>query len=122
MIILMKRAPILVLETAILEDMKRHCSAEAPYGMILLPHVHRSNLGTDFRIALEYRCTEVTPLVMEFIQGIVLPSNFTQLPRQVRVPYILFQYSEQFACRHSDALRLGHTAHALIQKLTTVQR
>ena len=122
MIILMKRAPVLVLETAILEDMQRHCSVETSHGMILLPHVRRSNLGIDFRIALEYRCTEVTPLVMEFIQGIVLPSNFTQLPRQVRVPYILFQYSEQFACRHADALRLGHTAHALIQKLTTVQR
>lgn len=122
MIILMKQIPLLVLERAIVEDVEQHRLSDATHGMLLLPLVRNHKPVPDaFRIAMEYRTNELTPLFMELIPGTIL-KDLADLPKSTRVPYTLFLCSDVFHRRHNTQLQFGHTAHALIQKFITTVR
>ncbi|AKM78458.1 MAG: hypothetical protein UY31_C0039G0002 [Candidatus Wolfebacteria bacterium GW2011_GWE1_48_7] len=122
MIVLAKQAPVLVLETAILADIESHRTRSATRGTLLLPVV-RNNAPVPgaFRVAWEYRNDELTPTFLELMSGNIL-GDVAMLPKGTRVPYTLFMYSEVFHRSHQDQLQFGHTAYALIQKLTAARK
>lgn len=122
MIILMKQAPLLVLERAIIADMEQHRSSDAAHGTLLLPVIHNGRPASDaFRIAMEYHTDELTPPFMKLISGNLL-SDLADLSKGTRIPYTLFLCSASFYWAHRAQLQFCHTAHALIHDLAGQRR
>lgn len=122
MIILAKQAPVAVLERAVLEDVQLHRTSDASRGILLLPVIKGPTLVPGaFRVAWEYRHEELTPTFLELMSGNIL-GDVTTLAKGTRVPYTLFMYSDIFHRNYLDQLQFGHTAYALVQKLTAVRK
>lgn len=128
MIVVFDEVPLLVLLKAVLGSVEKHLPKEDERALLLLPLAHAATVDTRrkkfrpeyYRIALDYQIHDINPAALAFLADNVI-GDLRVFPTNLRIPYILFIYSETFRQANRDLFEHGQSVHRLIKKLIEIR-